>query len=576
MMKLMRYLRGSWKAAVIAPLFMLLEVTMDLMQPKLMSGIIDKGVANADLNYVLLMGGWMLLAALVGVIGGVGCTVFSSVAAMTYGTDLRQDLFDRVQTFSFAELDTLKTSSLITRLTNDVLQLQNLVMMMLRIMVRAPLLCVGGVIMAMIINAKLALILVVAMPILAAAIFFIVRRGFPLFRAMQEKIDRVNDVTRENLSAVRVVKVFVRQEHEKARFERANRGLMDAGVKASRTMIWLWPVLTVVLNLSIVAALWFGGNLFMAGGMQTGQIMAFINYLMQILFSLMMVAMMLLGASRAKASADRINEVFGTTTTISEPDNPACPEGYAVEFKNVSFRYPGAEGDPALRNVSFTVKQGETLGILGSTGSGKSTLVSLIPRLYDATDGQVLVGGADVREIPLDKLRGRIGMALQESILFTGTVAENLRWGDGETDTEAVGQAAADAQAHDFIGAMEQGYDTLIGQKGVNLSGGQKQRLSIARALIKNPQILILDDSTSAVDMATEARLQAAVKRRMGTCTILIIAQRISSVIDADKILVMEDGSIVAEGTHKQLIQSSAIYRDIVCSQLGEEAVANG
>jgi ATP-binding cassette, subfamily B, multidrug efflux pump len=341
-------------------------------------------------------------------------------------------------------------------------------------------------------------------------------------------------------------------------------------------MILLWPVLSLVLNASIVAALWYGGMFYMQGSMQTGQVMAFINYLMQILFSLMMVAMMLLGASRAKASADRINEVLNTKATINYPAEPSVPGGYTVEFKDVSFRYPGADGEPTLRNISFRAEEGQTVGILGATGSGKSTLVSLIPRLYDATGGQVAIGGVDVRSVPLQTLRSKISVALQDSILFSGTVEENLRWGAQDASSETVKQAAADAQAHEFVTQMETGYGTALGQRGVNLSGGQKQRLSIARALIRNPEILILDDSTSAVDMATEARLQAALRRRMGSCTIFIIAQRISSVLDADKILVMDDGRIVAEGPHRELLGTSEIYRDIVRSQLGEEAVANG
>lgn len=577
MFRLMRFLKPVWLAAIIAPLCMCLEVAMDLMQPALMSDIVDKGVATGNLPYVLAMGGRMLLMAAIGVLGGLGCVAFSSFAGVTFGTGLRQAAFNKVQTFSFAELDELKTSSLITRLTNDVMQMQNLVMMMMRFMVRAPIMCIGGIIMAYIINARLAMILLVSMPILLVGITVIVRRGFPLFRAMQDRIDRVNDVTRENLTAVRVVKVYVRQEHEQARFDRSNESLMEAGVRASRNMIWLWPILSVVLNGSIVAALWFGGNMFMVGGIQTGEIMAFINYLMQILMSLMMTAMVLLGASRAKASADRINEVFDTEPSITNPSGrTAAADGYSVEFRNVSFRYPAAEGEPTLRDVSFTAREGQTIGILGPTGSGKSTLVSLIPRLYDATDGQVLIGGVDIRSVPLEKLRAQIGMALQESILFTGTVEENLRWGDSDASADAIAQAAADAQAADFIQAIDEGYSTMIGQRGVNFSGGQKQRLSIARALIKNPRILILDDSTSAVDMATEARLQEALRRRMGSCTIFIIAQRISSIREADKILVMEDGRIAAEGTHDELIRSSELYRDIVRSQLGEEAVANG
>ncbi len=556
-------------------MFMVLEVVMDLMQPRLMADIVDLGLASGNLSLVLSLGGKMLLAALTGVIGGIGCTVFSSVAGMSFGTDLRQSVFDRVQTFSFEELDRFKTSSLITRLTNDIVQMQNVVTMALRIMVRSPLLCIGGIVMALSVNTQLALILVVAMPILLIAIFVITKKGFPLFRVMQDRIDRVNDVTRENLTAVRVVKVYVRQEHEKARFNEANEALMDAGVKASRVMILLWPVLALVMNAGVVAALWYGGGLYTVGGIKTGEIMAFINYLTQILFSLMMVAMLLLGASRAKASADRINEVLDTDTAIKDPAASAKPQGWDVEFRGVSFRYPGAEGTPALRDVSFRAEQGQTVGILGATGSGKSTLMSLIPRFHDATQGSVLVGGRDVRDIALKELRSGISMALQDSILFSGSVEDNLRWGDPDASREDIERAAADAQAHEFVSAMPEGYGAVLGQRGVNLSGGQKQRLAIARALIRKPGILILDDSTSAVDMATEARLQAALRRRMGSCTIFVIAQRISSVMDADKILVMDDGRVAAEGTHAELMKTSEIYRDIVRSQMGKEAVAN-
>ena len=575
MFRLFRYLKKSWVAAVAAPLFMLLEVTMDLLQPTLMSDVVDVGVANGDLHYVWMMLGRMLGAAVIGLIGGAGCTVFSSIAGVSFGTELRQDLFNAIQRFSFAELDTLQPASLITRLTNDVMQMQNLVMMMLRIMVRAPLLTIGGVVMALMLNAKLGLILVVAMPLLASSIIFIIRRGFPLFRSMQQKIDRVNDVTRENLIGVRVVKAYVRQEKEKERFAGANDDLTGASVKAFQTMMLLWPVLMVVMNASVVAALWFGGRQAIAGSMEAGKIMAFIQYLIQILSSLMMVAMILMGASRAKASADRINEVLETEPSIADPDGVQEPTGWDVEFRDVSFRYPGAEGEPALKHVSFHAGQGKTVGILGATGSGKTTLVNLIPRLYDVTEGQVLVGGIDVRRQGLESLRRRIGVVLQKSVLFSGTVAGNLRWGRPEATQDELEAVAADAQAADFIAGKEEGYSSTIEQGGVNYSGGQKQRLSIARALIRNPQILILDDATSAVDMATEAKLQQALRRRVGTSTVFIIAQRISSVIDADKILVMDDGAIVAEGTHNELLKVSDIYRDIVRSQLGEEAVGN-
>jgi ATP-binding cassette subfamily B protein len=576
MMKLVRFLKSTWAATLLAPLFMLFEVLMDLQQPQLMSAIVDNGVAKGDLPYVLAVGGQMLLVAALGVLGGLGCVFFSSISAMRFGTELRQSLFDKVQTFSFADLDTLKTSSLVTRLTNDVTQMQNLVMMVLRMAVRAPLMAVGGVVMAMLIDARLALILVVAVPILSVAIYVIFRLGFPLFRILQTRVDRINDVTRENLAGVRVVKVFVRQDHEVARFETANDALRNAGVKSSRMMIWLWPIMSIVMNTSIVAALWFGGNLFSIGGLQTGQIMAFINYLAQILMSLMMIAMLMLTISRAKASSDRINEVFDTNPSITDPEDAIQAEGFDIVFDDVSFTYPGAADKPALHHVSFTAREGETVGILGATGSGKTTLVSLIPRLYDATEGVVRIGGVDVRRIPQDTLRRNIGVALQQSTLFTGTVEENLRWGDPDAADETLAQAAEDAQAADFIQAMAEGYGSVVGQQGVNFSGGQKQRLSIARALLRNPKILILDDATSAVDMATEARLQAALKRRMGRCTILIIAQRISSVVDADRILVMDGGRIAAEGDHATLMRTSPIYRDIVRSQLGEEAVSHG
>jgi ATP-binding cassette subfamily B protein len=576
MMKLVRFLKSTWAATLLAPLFMLFEVFMDLQQPQLMSAIVDNGVAKGDLPYVLAVGGQMLLVAALGVLGGLGCVFFSSISAMRFGTELRQSLFDKVQTFSFADLDTLKTSSLVTRLTNDVTQMQNLVMMVLRMAVRAPLMAIGGVVMAMLIDARLALILVVAVPILSVAIYGIFRLGFPLFRILQTRVDRINDVTRENLAGIRVVKVFVRQDHEVARFETANDALRNAGVKSSRMMIWLWPIMSIVMNTSIVAALWFGGNLFSIGGLQTGQIMAFINYLSQILMSLMMIAMLMLTISRAKASSDRINEVFDTNPSITDPEDAIQAEGFDIVFDDVSFTYPGAADKPALHHVSFTAHEGETVGILGATGSGKTTLVSLIPRLYDATEGVVRIGGVDVRRIPQDTLRRNIGVALQQSTLFTGTVEENLRWGDPDAADETLAQAAEDAQAADFIQAMAEGYGSVVGQQGVNFSGGQKQRLSIARALLRNPKILILDDATSAVDMATEARLQAALKRRMGRCTILIIAQRISSVVDADRILVMDGGRIAAEGDHATLMRTSPIYRDIVRSQLGEEAVSHG
>ena len=573
MRKLFRFIKPYWWAAIGAPLLMLLEVAADVIQPRLMAQIIDVGVANRDLQYVYAMGARMIGIALIGLLGGTGATILSCTAAQGYGKDMRGEIFSRVQSFSFAEIDRFKTSSLITRLTNDVSQIQHIVMFGLRMLVRAPLLAIGGAVMALSINAGLASVLLISLPVLGIALALIMSRSFPMFGAVQKKLDKLNSVMRENLTGARVVKAFVRSDYEKGRFKRANDEFSDISLRAIRTVGLTTPAMMITMNLSLVAVIWFGGVKVDAGTMSLGQIMAFINYITQILMALQMVAFLTVNISRAKASADRVIEVLDARPGITSPVPAKCKvtEGM-VEFEGVGFSYEGAAGDPVLSDVRITALPGQTLAILGATGSGKSTLVNLIPRFYDPTSGCVKVDGTDVREMDLSELRAKIGMVLQDSVLFTGTIKENIRWGKPDATDEEVERAAKAAQAHGFIASFPDGYETMVGQKGVNLSGGQKQRIAIARALIRKPRILILDDSTSAVDMATEERLQKALKDAMEGRTTIVIAQRISSVMDADRIVVLEDGKVAADGSHAELMKSSEIYRDIVRSQLGEEA----
>lgn len=575
MKKLAAYLKPYWTAVLLAPLMMLLEVVCDLLQPTLMSRIVDIGIGTGNTAYIMKTGLAMLGIALLGMIGGTGCTVFAVKAAQNFGTDLRSELFRRTQTFSFANLDKLKTGSLITRLTNDIMQVQQLVLMMLRIMVRAPLLFLGGIVMAIWIDPVLAGVSLAVVPVLGVLLVFLMTRGFPLFSLVQEKLDRVNTVMRENLTGVRVVKAFVRDEYEIRRFGRANDDLTDTGIKASRIVGTTMPVIMFLMNAGVAAAAWFGGYRVHAGEIQVGDVIAVINYITQILMSLMMSTMLLMAGTRAKVSADRIREVLDTEPDIR--NGPRVSENDVkagkIEFEHVSFRYPGAGGEDVLRDITFTVQAGETVAVLGATGAGKSSLVNLIPRFYDVTAGRILLDGTDIREMDLNRLRSAVSMVLQESILFTGTIRDNIRWGRKEASEEEVEAAAKAAQAHEFIKAFPDGYDTMLGQRGVNLSGGQKQRLSIARALLKRPAVLILDDSTSAVDLGTESRIQSALKHILGRTTCIVIAQRISSVLEADKIVVLEDGKITDMGSHRELLQSSPVYREIYRSQLGEEAV---
>ncbi|WP_019535756.1 ABC transporter ATP-binding protein [Paenibacillus ginsengihumi] len=570
-----KYIRPYWKAALLAPLLMMVEVYTDLLQPQLMASIVDHGVLTGDIAHIQKTGALMLGVALIGLAGGVGCTVFSSIASQQFGADVRSDLFMKVQASSFRNLERFTTGSLITRLTNDVTQVQMFVQMLLRILVRAPLLTVGSLIMAFTISVKLALILVIVTPVLFGVLFAVIRRGFPLFSQVQQKLDRLNNVLQENLSGIRVVKAFVRADYENKRFRAANDDFMHIAVKANLVMATMMPVMFLLLNASIVAALWFGGKLYWGGSLQVGELVAFTNYVTQMLFSMMMVGMMMMNVSRAKASVGRIQEVLGSQSEIRDKDGakPHTIRAGRIAFEDVSFAYDPDE--PVLQHISFTAEPGQTVAILGATGSGKSSLVSLIPRLYDVAAGRVLIDGIDVRDFPQRHLRSQIGMVLQQAVLFSGTIRDNIAFGRPDASQEEIEAAARAAQAHDFIAALADGYDTVLGQRGVNLSGGQKQRISIARALLIKPRILILDDSTSAVDLGTESRIQAALKELMQGSTCLIIAQRISSVLEADQIIVLDEGRVAAVGTHRELLATSEVYQEIYRSQLKEEDAAS-
>lgn len=575
MKKLIPYIKPYMKWVIIAPLFMVVEVMCDLMQPTLMSDIIDKGVAVGDMSVILKTGALMLLCAFIGMLGGAGNMLFSAKAGFGFAKDLRSAIYRKIQSFSFANIDEFSTGSLVTRTTNDVTQVQNAFTQIMSMLVRSPLLCLGGVYHVFRINAKLAMIIMAVIPVLVVGIIIMFKITNPLFRKVQEKLDKVNIVMQENLAGIRVIKAFGRGDHEKQRFGGANSDLTSINTKAARNMAISFPLVNIIMNIAMILMYWFGGKMVFAGDMQAGEIMAFTNYITQILMSLTMSSFALIFLSRASVSIGRINEVLSTKPDIlSGANETAAVKTGRVEFRNVSFSYPGQSGDPVLKDISFTAEGGETVAILGATGAGKTTLVSLIPRLYDATAGEVLVDGVNVRDYNLTKLRGGIGVALQKSVLFTGTIADNLRWGDANASSAVVEEAAQIAQAQPFIDTSVDGYTTMLGQGGVNLSGGQKQRLSIARALVKHPAVLILDDSTSAVDLATEAEIQKGLREVMSDMTVFIIAQRVSSVMDADKIIVMENGRIADIGKHNELRQRCEIYREIVVSQLGKEALA--
>lgn len=567
--RLSAYLKPYWKQAAIAPLLMVLEVSMDLLLPRFMQQIVDIGIARRDLPFVLHTGALMTGLALLGAVGGFGCTIYAVRAGMNFGADLRGGVYRKVQFLSFGNLDRLGTGQLVTRLTDDVNQVQDAVLMLLRILVRAPLLVVGSVVMAILTSPRLALLLLVLLPLLGLVLVLVIGRSFPLYTRLQGRLDRLNVVIQENLAGVRVVKAFVRAPYEQQRFGAANESLTQSAVEAMQLSAIVGPFMLLALNFGVAATIWFGGLGTMAGTTTAGEIIAFVNYLRLTLFSLLMVSTLLIRLSRAQASAGRLAEVLESRPDVQDrPHVPAVfqPRG-RVAFEHVTFAYDA--GEPVLQDITFTAEPGETVAILGATGSGKSSLVHLIPRFYDVADGRVTIDGADVRDLPQEGLRNAVSIALQDPVLFTGSVYDNIRQGRENASQSEVEAAARAAQAHDFIVALPGGYAAQVGQRGVNFSGGQKQRIAIARALVRQPAILILDDSTSAVDVETEVRIQEALETLMQGRTSFVVAQRISTVLHADRILVLDGGRLVAQGKHRELLACSALYREIYESQLG-------
>nr|MCR4787136.1 ABC transporter ATP-binding protein/permease [Lachnospiraceae bacterium] len=574
MKKYKKYIMPYLPYFIFGPLLMIVEVLGEIIMPKLMAGIIDIGVAERNYGYIFRQGGLMVLTAVFMLIGGVGGAYFGAKACVGFSSDMRKDTFDKIQTMSFADLDRFSTGSLITRLTNDVTQVQNLINMMLRMMLRAPGMLIGALIMAIVMNAQLAMVLLVVLPILSILIIVVLRTSFPRFKAMQDKLDKLNTNVQEVLTSIRVIKSFVREEHEEKRFEESNNDLKENTLRALRIMILMMPLMAIMVNSTTLAVVWFGGKQIMAGKMPVGDLTAFITYIIQILSSLMMVSFIFLQSSRAIASLDRIREVLDTEVDIND-DNASCrdkkvTEGL-IEFENVTFRYYKNSEEAVLNNISLKIPAGTDVGIIGSTGSGKTTLVSMIPRLYDTDEGSIKVDGVDVRDYSLKNLRDGIGMVLQKNVLFSGSIRENLLWGDEEASEESMKEAAVYAMAESFISEKENGYDYELEHSGNNVSGGQKQRLCIARALLKKPKILILDDSTSAVDTATEAKIREYLADNLADTTKIVIAQRISSVKDLDMIVVMDEGKIVATGTHDELIESCEAYKEIYYSQMDKE-----
>lgn len=557
---------------------MLTEVAGEIVLPKIMASMIDSGigaeVAGLGTGYILSRALLMIACICIMIIGGIGGHFFAIRASVYFSADLRQGVFEKVQNFSFKNIDNFSTGSLVTRLTNDITQVQNMVRMLLIMAMRSPGMLIGGIIMACSINKELALILAFVIPILAVLIGLLLKTAFPRFSAMQKKLDNLNSGIQENITNVRVIKSFVRQDFETEKFENANSDLMNTTMRALKIVITTMPIMTLAMNITTLLVVWFGGNFVVGGSMGVGDLIAFTTYITQILMSLMMVSMLFLQLSRALASSTRITEVLKTDVDLTDENagqKDKKVENGRVEFKNVSFKYYEKRKENVLENISFTAEPGEIVGIIGTTGSGKSSLVQLIPRLYDVTDGEVLVDGVNVKDYGLKNLRDGVGMVLQKNVLFSGSIEENLRWGDENATMEEIRAAADAAQADGFVNAFTDGYNMELGQGGVNVSGGQKQRLCIARALLKKPKILILDDSTSAVDTATEAKIRQAFTTSLKHSTKIIIAQRITSVIDADKIIVLEDGKIIGMGNHNELMKNCEEYRDIYYSQTDKE-----
>ncbi len=576
--RLMKFLKGLWIASVIGSLGMVLEAACQLYLPKLMGKIIDNGVTpviNETMSaadgraYVLKEAVIMILVSLIAIVGGITCMKLSSEVSQKFAARIRNAMFKKISSFSFKNIDEFSTASLTTRLTNDVTMIQNMTMMILRMLIRMPSMLIVASFFAVSINPRLASMLLFALPLIIIAVGIVMKFGFPMFKKMQKKIDALNSVVQENLIGIRVVKAFVREDHEKKKFKKANDNLSAMGEKAAGMIILAMPLMMLIFNLTMVMVIYKGGVSINAGDMTTGDLLSFISYVMEILMSLMMIAMLLVMVARGKACADRIKEVLDAEVDIVNNEKTLTAEKHGrVQFENVNFRYSTqTDGDDILNGISFTAEPGQIIGIVGGTGCGKSSLVSLIPRLYDVTGGRVLIDDVDVRNYDIEELRELIGVVLQNNVLFTGTIKENIRWGKKDATDEEIIAACKAAQAHDFIMRQPDGYDTVLAQGGLNLSGGQKQRLCIARAMIKKPKILILDDSTSAVDTATEAKIRNAFYNELKDTTVFIIAQRISSVKEADEILVMDDGEIKGVGNHNELMETNEIYQEIYNTQ---------
>ncbi|MCR4431483.1 MAG: ABC transporter ATP-binding protein/permease [Tepidanaerobacteraceae bacterium] len=575
MIKLLKFLRPYTGLVIFILIFMFGQAMAELYLPTLMSDIVNNGMMKGNTGYIWKYGGYMLLVALGSSLCAISGSLLSSITAVGFGRDLRSIVFTRVESYSLHEFDKIGTASLITRTTNDIMQIQTVLVMMMRFLIYAPIMCIGGIIMAMSKDRTLTLILAVVLPILMAVIGFFASIIVPIFQALQKKLDKVNLVLRENLTGIRVIRAFNRQYSERKRFTEANSDLTETAIKANKIMAAMQPLMMLFMNVTSISIIWFAGLRINLGKLELGDMMAFLQYAMQIMFSLIMVSIMFVMVPRAQASAVRINEVLDVSPEINDPKQAKRSDGKKglVEFRNVTFSYPGAE-QPALSNISFAANPGETTAIIGGTGSGKSTLISLIPRFYDVDSGSVMVDGIDVREMSQKDLRARIGFVPQSAVLFTGTIADNIRYGRKDATDEEIMHAAEVAQASEFISSMKEGYNSEIAQGGTNLSGGQKQRLSIARALVRKPEIYIFDESFSALDFKTDARLRAALKKETKDATVIIVTQRVSTVMDADKIVVLDEGKIAGIGNHKTLLESCEVYRELVYSQLSEEEIA--
>lgn len=573
MLKILKNL-APYKWFVAAVVLLIFGQSMaDLFLPTLMADIIDNGVVKGNIPYIWEIGGWMLLISALGAVAAICASFYSSKAAMGMGRDLRRKVFSHVEKFSLQEFDEVGTASLITRTTNDITQIQQVVIMLLRMVISAPIMLTGGLIMAISKDAKLSLVIVAAMPVLVGAILLILKKGVPLFQEVQKRLDRLNLVLRENLTGIRVVRAFNRETEEKARLQKANRDLTDVSIRVNKIMAFMMPIMMLVMNLTVVGIIWFGGIRIDNGGMQIGDLMAYIQYVMMIMFALVMASMMFMMVPRAAVSAKRINEVLEMKPAFQDLGNKTADrERGTLEFDNVTFSYPGAE-EPALSNISFKAKPGEITAIIGGTGSGKSTLINLIPRFYDISEGAIRVNGVNIRQATQDEVRSKLGFVPQKAILFTGSIADNIRFGKPDATPAELEHAASIAQATEFISGLKEGYETELEQGGSNLSGGQKQRLAIARALVRKPDIYIFDDSFSALDFKTDAKLRKALKDETKDATVLLVAQRVSTVVDADRIIVLEKGRMAGMGTHEELMKNNEVYREIAYSQLSEEEI---